>query len=721
MWTAVLLAAGPCIASPTIFSLSDPVGPGETAIVTGDGLGALKKVIITKIKDDPHSSNGPVERQEVSPIEATNESVKFTVPKDFGPGVYHLELVSDDGTAGGYLNAPTVYWVQGDRGPAASAGGWVRVLGRNIARSSAAAATLTPLPEGHASGAIALRATAAGLWDATFALPPDTPAGSYRLSLWNGQGDGGAIRDAGAISIERPAADVRPFVEVTRFGAKGDGRSDDLNPIRAALADAEKNGGGTVFFPRGRYLLSGELEVPPNVTLKGEARNLVSLNWPQFDKAPPALIGGFRDFAVKDLTLFAANYRSVISGGFETYNQDRNERPRNIEIDNVLIRASTYRGHLTAQQVMQHAGADIAPGIINAPVTVQLTGRNLKIINSDIYGSGSAFLLLRPEGAYVAHNEIYNGRVGWYSITGADGVILEDNRITGGDMQSTGGGINTFDVPSSQNVLFSNNRFSLMHGWDREAITSDGSGGYYFGPVVTLGASELSLTGPLAKYGAGQNSWQGAGVFIVAGHGTGQYAQVASYDNGKVTLDRRLKVSPQRDSLVTIVSMQQNYLVIGNSFSDTGVAVQFYGTSLNHVVADNTSVRSSGFLDKGLFYEHFQPSWYNQFLHNRIVEGNLYDPGGGNIEPAIASVGVSGYVTAPGMPPLTRGIVVRGNDLKNNAEIDISGGNIASTPGAVDVVVEHNSVARGDHGVVMGRGVLGAVVRENRLIEIGQP
>ena len=422
---------------------------------------------------------------------------------------------------------------------------------------------------------------------------------------------------------------------------------------------------------------------------------------------------------MKDLTIFAANYRSVISGGFDSAHRYPNEMPRNIEIDNVLIRASAYRGHLTAQQVMDRASADRAPGFRNSPVTIQLTGRNLKIVNSDIYGSGGAFLLHRPEGAYVAHNEIYNGR-GWYCITGANGVIFEGNRISGGDVQSTGGGINAFEVASSQNVLFSGNRFLLMHGWDREAVTSDGSGGYYFGPVISVGAGELSLTGPLSKYGAGKNDWRGAGVFVVAGHGTGEYAQVASFENGKVTLDKPFKVTPEANSVVTIVGMQQNYLVIGNSFSDAGAAVQFYGTSINHIVADNSSARTSGFRDKGLFYEHFQPSWYNQILHNRIIEGNLYDPGGANIKPAIGGVAVSGFVTAAGMPPITRGIVVRGNELENNAEIDIGGGNIPNTPGLIDVVIENNSVARAEHGIVIGQGVLGEIVRNNRLVEIGK-
>ena len=280
---ALLVAVAPCMASPTIFSVSDPIEPDETAIVAGDGLEHIKKVVITRVKNDLQTTDSAAERQEATLIQPTHASLKFTVPKGIGPGVYRFELVGDDGAAGGYLNAPKVYWLQGNRGPEATAGGWVRRSGRDIVRSSDA--VLTMLPENEASKPINLRPAAAGLWDATFALPSNIAIGTYRVRLWNGQGDGGAVSEAGVISIVLPATDRGPSVDVDEFGAKGDGRADDLDPIRAALAQAAKNGGGTVYFRRGRYFLSGALEIPPNVTLKGEARDLVSLNWPQFDKA----------------------------------------------------------------------------------------------------------------------------------------------------------------------------------------------------------------------------------------------------------------------------------------------------------------------------------------------------------------------------------------------------------------------------------------------------
>ncbi|MBQ4575547.1 MAG: hypothetical protein IJA85_10210 [Clostridia bacterium] len=57
---------------------------------------------------------------------------------------------------------------------------------------------------------------------------------------------------------------------VCTYGAKGDGTTDDTLAFRDALEAARVNGGGIVFVPAGRYLISGRLEIPQNTELLGE-------------------------------------------------------------------------------------------------------------------------------------------------------------------------------------------------------------------------------------------------------------------------------------------------------------------------------------------------------------------------------------------------------------------------------------------------------------------
>ncbi len=50
------------------------------------------------------------------------------------------------------------------------------------------------------------------------------------------------------------------------FGAKGDGKTDDLKAIQRAL-DAAGKTGGRMYLPPCRYLVSGSLKVPPGVSV----------------------------------------------------------------------------------------------------------------------------------------------------------------------------------------------------------------------------------------------------------------------------------------------------------------------------------------------------------------------------------------------------------------------------------------------------------------------
>ncbi len=60
-----------------------------------------------------------------------------------------------------------------------------------------------------------------------------------------------------------------PAYDVRRYGAKGDGRTDDTFAFQRALDAAAEAGGGVVHAPRGNYRFAGHLTVPPAVTLRG--------------------------------------------------------------------------------------------------------------------------------------------------------------------------------------------------------------------------------------------------------------------------------------------------------------------------------------------------------------------------------------------------------------------------------------------------------------------
>jgi hypothetical protein len=93
-----------------------------------------------------------------------------------------------------------------------------------------------------------------------------------------------ALLCAGSISFaQNKNVDIQPYpesvdvVSVTAFGAKGDGMTDDTRAFQKAM-DSFGTRGGTVYIPRGTYMLAGSLNVPQAVTLKGSFESVPSHN-----------------------------------------------------------------------------------------------------------------------------------------------------------------------------------------------------------------------------------------------------------------------------------------------------------------------------------------------------------------------------------------------------------------------------------------------------------
>ena len=706
----VTWSAPSAVAAPAIFWASDPVKPGETVLIVGDGFGDKPAVRVERLADD---AGKPATSMTVQTMQASDQSLKFRLPDDLGIGVYRVQISTGKDAATWLLNRPHVYWAQGDQGTNAAPGGWVRVFGRNIG-DPAAATVLTLSADG---GAVQrLTATAATPWEARFAIPAGLRPGQYRLRISNGHGGEAAVADAGMLRVAPPEAwSERPF-NVRDFGAVGDGRADDTPAVQKAL-DAAGRDGGVVYFPRGRYQMTGTVTIPRGVRLRGERRDWVSVFWPDMDAPPEALLRGSNHFGLENLTLYASNYRHFITGDLEPSPAGE---PGDVRIDQVTVRAVRYRGHLKPEQIDQRyrEALKVASGD-----TLRLGGADIVVTDSDIYGSGRALYLKQPRGAYVARNRFYNGRNGWYSLSGVDGVIFEDNAITGADLAATGGGINTLGgFPYSQNVYFARNTLSLMHGWDREAMTSDGPGGYYYGNAQKAGAQALSLAGAPADRAGPPERWRGAGVFVLSGRGMGQFAQVRDVQGATVQMDRPWQVAPDATSVLTIAPIQQNYLFIDNTFTDAGVALQYYGTSVNHVAAGNKSTRTGGFLNIGKWYRHYQPSWYCQFLDNEILEGNVYRGGPNNAtRSGEAVIGTFGWQKPPNTAPLALASILRGNHLQSNAHLKVDGGNDRAAPGVRDVIVENNVVENAEVGLAVSAGVTGLWARGNRFSNVSEP
>ncbi len=701
-------------AQPALFWFNDPIGPDETVLVTGADLDQITSATVTRIADGSARETGP--ETSVPIIQANPLSLKFVIPESFKPGIYRFALTHAQGTIGGRINLPTIYWTQGNLGNEVSPGGSLQVFGRNIVRE-AGRAQLSLTAEAAASPVKAVL-TRGDLWRGIFRIPDQIAPGRYRLRLSNGDGGDAEWIDAGSITVRVPSPASSQSFDVRAYGANGDGKFDSTRAVRTAIDAAKDAGGGTVYFPRGRYLISDTIALPPGISLRGERIDLVNLVWPELEIPPVALIQGTSRFAIEDLTIYASNHPHIISGGFQ-FGDTLVPDAGDIAIRRIRIRGSAFRGHMEAEATLRRMNDFGRAYAAAAPDTIRLSGNRIEVTDCDVLGSGHSLRLVKATNAIVSGNILNNGRYGSYSLVGSRRVIFENNTVTSADLQGSGGGITTLSksVSASENIFIGGNTFKAIYGLDREAMTTDGPGGYYFGHAENTAPDRLSLRDAPNPYPSSLD-WTGAAVMVVNGRGAGQYARLKTFEskpNLSITLDRPPAVPLDRTSEITVTQAQQNYLVIDNFFEDTGVAAQAYGTALDHVIAGNRSNRTSGFAAFGLSYEQFQPVWRTQFLDNHILEGNVYRAGPErSVFSNEASILVRGNQTATvaGRPPMVQGVIIRGNRLDQDAHIEIRGF-AAASPGVRDIVVEENTTGASREGLTIDRGVAWWLSRRN--------
>ena len=123
------------------------------------------------------------------------------------------------------------------------------------------------------------------------------------------------FRYAGYLTGRNPIPDVQAVADVTRFGAKGDGTSDDSAAFLAAVkAAGAAEDGGAVVIPAGRFVITNVIRLPSNVVLRGAGAGKTVLVIPKSlqdlggektvedEKSGYAFSGGFVTIAGKEKT-----------------------------------------------------------------------------------------------------------------------------------------------------------------------------------------------------------------------------------------------------------------------------------------------------------------------------------------------------------------------------------------------------------------------------------
>jgi hypothetical protein len=663
--------AGATGAEPQVFWASDPVGPNETVLLQGSGFSDKAIVEVARLDDGPVSA--PVARAEpkawtrATVLQAGDVSLKFVVPTDWKLGVMACRVVVDGAVSPTtYLNAPDPWWVQGDAGETATPDGWLRVLGKCLNFGGHSAGRL----EGDGGASLALAPASADGYSLRFALPDTLQPGAYRVLVHNGLGGNAAWREAGTLKIQTPSwptsvySVLEPYgkdaaVEMRKTLVKYSDVKDRTEGIQAALKKAKENGGGVVYFPAGRYGVTGEISVPSRTVLRGEGTGLVVLWWgtgrfnldggnakglehdENTPKPPGNLISG-RDFAVEDMSLYLPREYQTAIAAWE-----------NVRMRRLLIRID----HGWTLHTKRYEGC------------VVRMGKNCEVSDCDILAKGTG--LIPGTFCYVARNRVMAGKTNC-PLGGAQQVIVEENHFV-----STHPTAYMNIAGRGRNLYYAHNRMEALQVHQADfSFTFDAGGAAYFGKVAEVAGTHLTLAADptYPKWAQEKDSlWKNAVVCILDGTGAGQYRNVTANQGRAWEVDRAWDCPPDKASMITIVPFNGRALVIENQFEDANWINAGFGTSIEVLYAKNRLVRCAQLLNYGLAQKgEFQPSWYVQYLNNELSQGHT-------------SVDTLGHVKERDVysGAITRCTIHRCNTLSpdNSGGVHIGGG-------ARDVIVE---------------------------------
>jgi hypothetical protein len=704
---------------PKLFQVTTAVtNPGDAVLIRGEDLDKISEIAVSKLADDnvdnaipsyialPHEdelwNEGGTDRKQqalnagsftkVNMLQQNRQSVKFIIPAAWEQGVYSVRLRdSDQRYQFFYLNAPKLNWVISEEGKTLSPGNYLRIQGKNLLRKNRKGRAVLM---GTNKKIIRLKVEKAfDNYSVSVNIPADAPEGEYQLYYHNGLGGKTAWSEPLKVTVKKPAAmaSSKNIFNVLNYGARGDGTSNETASFRAALNAAEAVGGGTVYVPRGRYMLAGELIIPPFTALAGESKERVQLFWSpmnwEINELPNSLLSGTHHFTIRNLSIWATRAWGIILSTGPVKEQG------NITLENLIIRQSAQ---ISGDMYEYESYRDMVDTELNSRWTrtgMVLRGENLKMRNCSFNSSG--MYTFSGVSGFIQNCRFERNTTGVnhpYMAVHPKGLIFEDCY-----KQADGFGY-AATIDESHDLYEARNIIPFDYTNDRECMTLDGGSGAYAGKIESIKGTEIMLPANAKTNQWTPDKWIGGGVFIIEGRGAGQYRRILTHTLNKIILDQPFLSEPDSSSVISITTVRKNLFFVNNEVSDAG-AYQFYGSAQNCVIAGLKMQRSSGVVSRGSFlYGGRQPNWYIDIVDCELREGNYCHWFG------IDDRGHSGYqsinLIGTGGEGLNLGTLIRNNRLYDFSYIRTSPG--AGPNGVTDAIIENNSFDVAMNAIVLG-------------------
>ncbi|MBO5197876.1 MAG: hypothetical protein J6B85_05060 [Lachnospiraceae bacterium] len=599
---------------PAVFySGNTVVRAGNMVGVRGEYLDQNWKAVLT---------DGTIQ-QEIPLLQQNRQSFKFQIPEAFAEGIYTLSLIGDEPLTI-VLNEPKVRWMQGDEGETATPNGWVRLQGECLRINVDA----SPYLELTAEDGSITRLLPERIYDdysVGFEMN-GLKEGSYQAVYSNGYAAG----ECGTLKIAPSPEEAwgKNIYNVTEYGLSNESVLDCTEALRALLEKAGAEGGGVLYFPRGRYHLTGCFHIPAGVILRGDGYRYTQLFWTDEWRGegihengrskewyptllPEVMITADSDFAIENLEFAAGRIGRLLRAGTA-------EKPaKNVRIDNVRVHVNAFAGINGRHHQNQYwAILKETWHIWNEEEhdMLGIQGSNIKIRGCHFNWSGR----LTSYGyhmEYLLMQNLYVGNMSsvryWMPIGELNKAIIEDNEVCNWDVGCGG-----------ENIYMSRMNIHDTTCGDKEAFTTDIAVGIeYHGPAV-IEEDGISFTFPdhvnMAKAQVGSK------LCILSGTGAGQFRYVTKVEGHTVTIAEPFAAAPDATSHLTVNQMFWNWYFTNFTIDNCGM-LQMYVAQGNTVVDGMKLTRSAGIKPYGqLTYKGVQNNWYNSVINCTLSEGNCF-------------------------------------------------------------------------------------------------